>query len=307
MNKFLNIIILIILFSSIATKAQQNPHYTQYMYNMNIINPAYAGARADMSIGLLGRSQWVGLDGAPETESFSINARVFDGIGLGLSAVQDKIGLFESTNVNLDVSYTLALADDNRLAFGLKLGFSSFSNKLADGVTPDGEVYASLSDTNPNAGIGAFFYNSKFYGGLSIPYLLETPQFRLDSATDTNGLSKNANVFLTAGMVFELNDKVKFKPSTLVKYVNSLPLSIDLNTNFLYDERFEAGLSYRYNDSVSGLFAIIINKNFRVGYTYDYTLGNLSEYNSGSHEIMLLWDIDFAKNGRWLKNSSCYF
>ncbi len=286
--------------------AQQTPHYTQYMYNMNVLNPAYAGVRADLSVGLLGRSQWVGLEGAPKTQTFSINARAFDGIGLGLSVVHDKLGLFEDTSVNADVSYTVVTSPQSRLSLGIKGGFSNYSNNLSQGITPDNDVYGDITGNHINFGVGAFYYNQNFYAGFSMPQMFKTPKFKLDR-NYTGGLSDSMSYFLTSGMVFNVNDDVKFKPSTLVKLTSGLPLSVDINANLLYKETIEFGASYRYNDSVSGLIALLVNKSFRIGYTYDYTLTNLGNYNSGSHEIMLLFDLDFGKRSRWLNDSSCYF
>lgn len=306
MKKIVNIIKIIIILIGLKSFGQQIPHYTQYMYNMNVLNPAYAGARADLSIGLLTRSQWVGIDGAPKTNTFSVNSRVKNGIGLGLSVVQDKIGLFEDTNINLDISYTLITSQKSRLALGIKTGFSNFTNNLSQGITPDNDVYEDLTGNNINFGVGAYYYNQSFYAGLSIPKLLKTPKFTIEN-NYTTGISEHINLFATAGKVFIVDDNLKFKPSTLIKYSAGLPLSFDINSNFLYKDQFEVGLSYRYDDSVSGMFAIILDKRLRIGYAYDYTLTNLGNFNSGSHEIMLLFDIDFSKRNRWLTNSSCYF
>jgi len=306
MKRIANIASIFILFLSTYTYAQQNPHYTQYMYNMVILNPAYAGARADLTIGGLSRTQWVGIEGAPTTKTFSLNARVVDGLGLGLSVVNDKLGLLENTDFNLDVSYTLVMGYHQRLALGIKGGFSNFSNNLAAGVTPDNDVYASTSGTYPNFGMGVYYYNDTWFGGVSVPQLFKTPKFRLDE-TYTAGITEFTNIFATFGMRFELNEDLYFKPSTMVKYTKGVPLSVDLNSNFLYKEFIELGVSYRYDDSVSAMIAILPNKNMRIGYSYDYTLTNLGKYNSGSHEIILLFDIDFAKRSRWLKGTSCYF
>jgi len=289
------------------SQAQQTPHYTQYMYNMNIINPAYAGARADISVGLLARQQWVGLEGAPETETFGINARTFDSVGMGLSVVQDKLGLLEDTNFNLDISYTMVTSHDSRLAFGIKGGFSNYSNNLSQGLTPDNDTYADLSGTYPNAGFGLFFYTKNYYLGLSLPQLFNTPKFRLDPNTYSSVLSEHQSYFGTFGYVFNVNDNIKFKPSTLIKYNSDLPVSVDINANVLFKNQVEFGVSYRYNDSVSGMAALILSQKFRIGYSYDYTLTNLGGFNEGSHEIMLLIDFNFKKRGRWLNDSSCYF
>ncbi len=307
MKKIYIILVGVFVLFNVDIIAQQTPHYTQYMYNMNIINPAYTGARADISAGLLGRKQWVDLTGAPETKTFSISGRAFDSVGVGLSVVQDKLGLLEDTNFNMDISYTMITSNYSRLALGIKGGFSNYNNFLSKGLTPDNDSYGDLSGTYPNAGFGAFFYTKNYYIGFSVPQMFKTPKFKLDSKEYSSVLDENQNYFFTYGYVFQVNDKVKFKPSTLVKYTRSLPLSVDVNANLLYNDQIEFGVSYRYHDSVSGMIALVLNKQFRIGYSYDYTITNLGNFNSGSHEIMLLFDINFEKRGRWLNDSSCYF
>lgn len=126
MKKKYLIIVLLVLFA-IDIQAQQNPHYTQYMYNMNIMNPAYAGSKESLSGGLLYRAQWVGIDGAPTTATFSIHSPIGKNVGLGISVLSDKIGPVEEKNVNGDFSYTLSLGGENRLALGLKAG-ANFQN-----------------------------------------------------------------------------------------------------------------------------------------------------------------------------------
>jgi len=287
--------------------AQQAPHYTQYMYNMQVINPAYVGARSDLTVGLLGRSQWVGVDGAPKTMTFALNGRAFDGVGIGFSVISDKIGLAKSTDVNIDLSYTIITSEHSRLSLGLKGGMAFYSNNLEQGITPDDDIYASTTGAYPNIGMGAYFYTQRFYAGLSIPRLFNTPKFRINYDNNKVEIANDINYFATAGMVFELTDKVKFKPSTLLKYSPNLPLSVDLNANFLYSNMFEIGISYRYNDSMSGMFAVILNEQFRIGYTYDRTLTDLGGGGLSSHEIMLILDLNFEKRGRWIESTSCYF
>ena len=305
-NKFY-ISIVIILFTSInIIIAQQAPHYTQYMYNTVVINPAYAGARADFTIGALSRTQWVGIEGAPTTQTFSMNARLVDGVGMGLSVLHDEVGLLKSTDVSVDISYTLIMGYHQRLALGLKGTYANYVNDLASGITVDDEVYASINGKYPNVGFGMFYYNDTFFGGVSIPQLLKTPKFIIDNNFQS-GITENTNVFATFGMRMDINDNLKFKPSTMVKYTSGLPISVDINSNFLYKKWLELGVSYRYNDSVSGMIAILPTDKIRIGYAYDYTLTNLGNYNSGTHEIMLLFDFDFYKRGRWLKGQSCYF
>jgi type IX secretion system PorP/SprF family membrane protein len=298
--------VLFIIFFSLQVHSQQTPNYTQYLYNMQIINPAYVGARADLSISLLSREQWVGLEGAPSTKTFSINGRTSNGLGFGTTVVNDKIGLSESTNVNIDASYTIITSQYGRLAFGLKGGMTFFDNNLANGITPDNDVYASTSGNFPNVGFGAFFYNKKFYVGLSLPYILETPQFYTQANSDKGNLATNANYFFSTGALFKLTENVMFKPSTMVRYATNLPVSIDINSNFLYKEVIEAGLSYRHENSVSALFSLIINKKFRVGYAYDYKFSTLGG-DLSSHEIILHLDLDLKRNYRWLLHNKCYF
>jgi type IX secretion system PorP/SprF family membrane protein len=291
---------------SLNIYSQQLPNYTQYLYNMQILNPAYVGARAELSMSLLSRQQWIGVKGAPVTRTFSINGRTENGIGIGATFVNDKIGLSETNNVNVDVSYTLVTSQYSRLSLGLKGGLTFFSNNLANGITPDNDIYASTNGKFPNVGFGAFFYNRKFYVGLSIPYLLETPQFYIEDNFKETRLAEHANYFLSTGAVFKLSESILFKPSTMVRYTSNLPLSIDFNSNFLYKEVIEAGVSYRNQNSISALFALIIKEKFRIGYAYDYRL-KTPGVDFSSHEIILHLDINLKRNTRWLLHNKCYF
>ena len=157
-----------------------------------------------------------------------------------------------------------------------------------------------------NVGVGAFFYNERFYVGLSAPYLFKTPLFRMNGSTNITGLSESINVFTTAGVVFKINEKIKFRPSTLIKYAPNLPLSIDFNSNILYNNRIELGLSYRFNDSASAMLSVILNKNIKIGYAYDKTLTDLGN-NLSSHEVMLMIDFNLKSKSRWLNHPSCTF
>lgn len=298
--------LLCILFFSLKSYTQQLPNYTQYLYNMQIVNPAYVGSRADLSMSLLTRKQWVGLAGAPITNTFSINGRTDNGLGFGVTVVHDKIGLSESTNINIDASYTIITSQFGRLSFGLKGGLTDFSNNLAAGITPDSDVYASVNGSFPNVGFGAFFYNNRFYMGLSLPYILETPQFYMEKNAEKTSLITNPNYYFSTGALFKISENVMFKPSTMVRYVSSLPVSVDFNANFLYKEVIETGVSYRHENSVSALFALIIKEKYRVGYAYDHKFSVLGG-NLSSHEIIFHLDIDLHRSSRWLLHNRCYF
>jgi type IX secretion system PorP/SprF family membrane protein len=303
-QKFL-LLVFAVLFITINIQAQQLPNYTQYLYNMQIINPAYVGVRADFSVSALSRQQWVGVEGAPVTNTFSVSGRTRRGLGIGATVVHDKIGLSETTNINVDASYTIITSQYSRLSFGLKGGISFFDNNFANALTPDNDIYASNSGRYPNVGFGAFYYNRDFYVGLSMPSILETPQFYIQNNFE-NGISENPSLFLSTGALFTITEDLLFKPSTMIRYTANVPVSIDFNTNFLYNEVIEAGLSYRYQNSVSALFAIIVNEKFRIGYAYDYKTMNVGE-NLSSHEIILHLDVDFKRNTRWLRSTKCYF
>jgi type IX secretion system PorP/SprF family membrane protein len=273
---------------------------------MQVLNPAFVGSKADLSISLLSRQQWVGVEGAPETQTFSINARTKEGFGFGATVINDKLGLASSTNANLDVSYTLPTSRYGRLAFGLKGGITFFNNNLAGGVTPDNEMYASTNDKFINVGFGGLYYDETFFIGLSIPNLLKSNEFKALENTDENYQISDNNYFLAAGMMYNISEDLKFKPSTIIKYTPSLPVSVDLNANLIYKEKIETGLSYRYDSSISALFALILNKKYRIGYSYDYKLAEHGS-NLSSHEIILRLDFDLRRNTRWLFHNRCYF
>ena len=285
--------------------AQQTPHFSQYNYNMQIFNPAAVGSRSDMSVSLLSRSQWVGVDGAPTTQTFSFNIRTKKGLAIGTTLVRDEIGLVNSTNANFDLSYTLVTAEYRRLAFGLKGGYTFFNNNLANGITPDNDVYASTSGQYPNIGFGIFYYTKKYFFGLSVPYLLKTPEFNIETS-DISELSNNINYFITGGYKFKLNRDFWFKPTTMLKYISTLPLTIDVNANFLYKEFIESGISYRNDKTLSVFTALILKKKYRLGYSYEHKFTNFSA-NLNTHEIVLHIDFDLKRQSRWLVNDTCYF
>ena len=294
MKKFKLLIGIFVLISSISTVfAQQDPQYTQYMYNMNILNPAYAGSKGVTSIGLLGRTQWVGVDGAPKTATLSINGPVGKNVGLGFSVIHDEIGPVKEDNVYADFSYTLNLSEEDKFAFGIKAG-ATFLN-VREVITVDVDpLNVPVSLIAPNFGVGLMYYNDRFYAGLSVPNFIESRY--LDKK---NGISSTASekthYFLTSGYVFDLDENLKLKPSTMLKATPGAPLSIDLSLNLLIQEKVELGLSHRLDDSISGMIGFNVNQDLRIGYAYDYTTSNFGEFNSGSHEIMILFDIKKKK------------
>ena len=293
-------IIAVILFT-VSAKAQQDPQYTQYMYNMNIVNPAYAGSYDALSLNFLARTQWVGIEGAPETLTLGIHSPVGKNVGLGLSVIVDKLGPVQEQNFYGDFSYTLNVSEQGKLALGLKAG-ATFFNVCLPCLNPAEPLASDAALINqkanrilPNFGFGAYYYTDKFYAGLAIPNLLETLHFEKKGG-QVSRASERKHLFLTSGYVFDLNADLKLKPSIMVKAAEGAPLSVDFSGNVLLYDKLEFGLSYRLDESVSALINVRARKNLRIGYAYDYTLTNLGNFNSGSHEIFLLFNFDFERN-----------
>ena len=300
--KKLLITIVILAFSMLVLPdkavAQQDAQYTQYMYNMNILNPAYAGSKkGTLSASLLGRTQWVGVPGAPQTMTLSVHSPIVKRMGLGLSILADKVGPINEQFVFADYSYTIPLGYYDNLSFGVKGGVSIISAGLSDLLTyatffgeSDINFETDINSLKPNVGFGMFYHSDIYYVGLSVPNLLKTTYLEKNGGIVTD-ISKNSHMFLTAGYVFDLSYDWQFKPSFMVRGTRGVPLSMDLSANFLFNESYEVGASYRWNDSVSLLLNARIAEYLRVGYSYDFTTSELNKFNSGSHEIIFLFDL----------------
>ena len=295
MKKFALIVLLVCIMGIDMAHAQQDPQYTQYMYNMNVVNPAYAGSKETLSLTALYRKQWTGLDGAPETITFSGHSPINDNMGLGLSAIKDELGPVKETNVYVDYSYTLQVSEKLKLALGLKAGATFHDVGLADLELQDpNDPFFSqdINNTYPNIGAGAFFYGDNFYIGLSVPNFLTSVHL------DENGLkygSETNHYFATAGYVFQVSENMKLKPSVMVKSAFDAPLSFDGNLNALFYEKFEIGVSYRLEDSFSGLVGFQATDYLRIGYAYDHVISELDAVSSASHEVILTFDVFFKK------------
>lgn len=295
MKKFALFVLLVCILGVESATAQQDPQYTQYMYNMNVVNPAYAGSKETLSLTALYRKQWSGLDGAPETITFSGHSPVTDEVGLGLSLIKDELGPVKETNAYVDFSYTLQVGENLKLALGLKAGATFHDVGLADLELQDPNdpfFSENISNTYPNVGAGAFFYGDNFYVGLSVPNFLNSVHL------DENGLkygSETNHYFATAGYVFQVSENMKLKPSVMVKSAFDAPLSFDGNLNALFYEKFELGVSYRLEDSFSGLVGFQATDYLRIGYAYDHVISELDAVASASHEVILTFDLFFKK------------
>jgi len=282
----------IFLVSTLA-KAQQDPQFTHYMYNMSIINPGYAtDSEGVINAGGLYRTQWVGVVGAPKTATVFVHAPVAKRIELGLSVVSDVIGdVVHENNIYADAAYVIPVSPTNKLSFGLKAGVTLFDADFGGfqytDATPDEAFSKNINKTFPNIGAGAFYFSDHYYIGLSAPNLLTTKHLETKNGIKATGVEE-IHYFFTGGYVFDLSPNTKFKPAFMTKAVSGAPLSMDLTANFLFDNQFELGAGYRVSDAVSGLVAFSITPNLRIGYSYDYTLSNLGNFNSGSHEIIFI-------------------
>ncbi|MER3317446.1 MAG: type IX secretion system membrane protein PorP/SprF [Allomuricauda sp.] len=286
--------------------AQQDSQYTQYMYNTQVVNPAYAGSREVLSFGLLGRKQWVNLEGSPETGTFTMNSPIglYDNMGLGLSIVYDKIGPAVESNVVVDYSYSINLSYNTKLAFGVKAGLDMLDvdyTKLTLSEQNDPYFQSNVdNELQPQVGAGLYLNNDKFYAGLSVPNFLNTKHFDESSLenADTDDIAiERLHYYFISGYVFDLNENLKFKPATLVKYVSGSPLQWDLSANFLINEKFTLGASYRWSASVSALAGFQISNSIFAGIGYDYQTTDIEAYSDGSYEVFLRFDI-FNKSDR---------
>ncbi|GAB1857491.1 type IX secretion system membrane protein PorP/SprF [Flavobacteriaceae bacterium MHTCC 0001] len=276
----------------ILAYAQQEPQYTQYMYNMSMVNPAYMmNEPGIVQVGSLYRSQWVGIEGAPKTANVFAYIPLNDKIELSVNYLNDNIGsnINLSENVfNIDVAYKLKIKQDVNVSFGLKAGFDHLNfSAIGSNVSTD-PVFGNTNKTVLNIGAGVFLFNKNYYAGLSSPNLLPT-NLDLDESTFYND---DIHVFLIGGYVFDVNTDLKLKPSTVIKYVGGAPLSFDVSANALYKEKFELGVSYRYQDAIAALAGFNITPDLRLGYAYDFNTSRLKSFNNGSHEFILLYKFD---------------
>lgn len=283
------------MLSRFAGFAQQDAQYTQYMYNTININPAYAGSRGVLSVFGLHRTQWVGLDGAPTTNAFSVNAPINNSkLGVGLSFVNDRIGPTEENTISADVSYTVQTSETYNLSFGIKGTANLFSldvNKLNPADANDPRLYNFDNNFTPNVGAGVYFHSDKLYVGLSVPNFFETTRYEDNSISVTK---ERMNFYLIGGYVFDLGPSIKFKPAFLAKTIEGAPLQLDVSGNFLINDKFTIGAAWRWSAAASLMAGFQITDGLFVGYGYDLETTRLSRYNSGSHEIFLRFEL-FSK------------
>lgn len=285
-------IFIVFIICGFSAYAQQEPQYTQYMYNMSLVNPGYMiNEPSIIQVGSLYRTQWVGIEGAPKTANLFANIPLSDKIELGVNYLNDNIGgkINLSENVfNINAAYKINIKKDLNLSFGVKMGFDHLNfSSLGSNVSGD-PLFQNSNKTVINIGAGAFLFHNNYYVGLSSPNLIPS-----DLDINSGVLYKDTpHLFLIGGYVFDINSAFKLKPSTVVKYATGAPLSFDVSANVLYQDTFELGVSYRYQDAISGLVGINITPHLKVGYAYDFNTSKLKTFNNGSHEFVLLYRFD---------------
>lgn len=280
------------LLMSLVSYSQQDAQYTQYMYNTINVNPAYAGSRGVLSVFGLHRTQWVGLDGAPTTNAFSINSPINNSnLGVGLSFVNDKIGPTVENTISADLSYTIKTSESYKLSFGIKGTANLFNldvNKLKIQNQNDPLLQNLNNNFSPNVGAGVYFHSDKSYLGLSVPNFFETKRY---DDNDIAVYKERMNLYLIGGYVFDLSSNLKFKPAFLGKVVEGAPLQLDLSGNFLINEKFVLGAAWRWSAAVSAMAGFQVSDGLYIGYGYDLETTKLANYNSGSHEIFLRFEL----------------
>jgi len=298
--KYIILWILLLPFFCGRIQAQQEPMYSQYMFNMLHINPAYAGHRTINSFTLLGRNQWVGLAGAPKTVSASWDARQEDSnVGYGVQVYYDQLGIEKTTGVQGFYSYQIPF-ESSSLTFGVSGGVLNYRASYAEAATDaygthpmdagDPMFQQDVNGWLPTAGFGVLYSAEQWYVGLSVPALLHT-KIKDSNYVNQSSNSADNHYFLTGGYILPLSDQVKIKPSVLLKAVKGAPLQYDFNLNGWFNDVIGVGVSYRTGDAFVGMFEVQISPKVRLGYAYDYTISDLKSYNRGTHELMLRFEL----------------
>ncbi len=273
--------------------AQQDPQYTQYMYNTLTVNPGYTGSTGGLEANVLHRSQWVGIDGAPQTQSFAIHSPVLnEKTGAGLSVINDRLGPSDEFYVDGNFAYNLYLGYRAKLAFGMKAGVRVLNIDWSRGrYYQEGDPLLNTNINNkisPAVGAGLYYYTDDWYAGLSVPNFIQNNIY--DDVREAT-VSDRLHYYIMGGYVFNLSSSVKFKPAVLGKVVSGAPVTVDVSANFLLRDVLTLGASWRWDDSVSALAGIQITENIFAGYSFDYTTTSLNKYNNGTHEFLLRFQL----------------
>ncbi|WP_320168329.1 type IX secretion system membrane protein PorP/SprF [Mangrovibacterium marinum] len=285
------VVVLLLVAGYGPVAAQQDPMFTQYMNNILSINPAYASVGTSLEFNALSRNQWVGIEGAPVTNSLSVMQPLKRlSTGLGINFMSDKIGPVKQTSLFIDYSYKIRVGYRSYLAFGLKGGVNFYNTDTGElAYNDEGDPVLSedvIRRFLPNFGIGFFLYNEQLFAGLSVPKLVQNQINKTGYSTQYTS-KEELHVFGMLGYVWELNRDLKFKPYALVKVVPNVPVSVDLSAHFLFYDRLWLGANWRVGDAVGATAQFFITEQLKLGYAYDVTASDLNSFNKGTHEILV--------------------
>ena len=300
------IIFIQFFFIASVSYAQQDPLFTQYIYNKLAFNPGYAGSGEQFSMDLLSRFQWTGIQGAPRTISFTAHTPLRNQhIGLGFYTYRDELGPSVDYGAMASFSYRIIFSA-TKLCFGIQAGFKymDITWGLLNPKDPD-DMLLNNQVTNravPDVDFGIYYYGSRFYFGLSAKHLLQNQIIVSSTAPDdnTNFTKLLRNFYGMAGGAVPFSDYLVFMPSILIKYVKNAPLQADINTCFLIHNILTLGASYRTGNALGLLIEVNISKGLSIGYSYDIWFNTLKAYNAGSHEIRIGYEFDLFNKNRML-------
>lgn len=290
-----SIAITIMLLGSMMVVAQQDAQFTHYMFNTQYVNPAYVGSRKALSVTALHRSQWVSFPGAPQTQTITLHTPLHaEKLGIGLSAVNDKIGPVRNTSAYVDFAYRMKVSRRGRMSFGVKAGFNVLRSSLSELELLDEEDQEFISDLasgmQPNFGLGVYYNDPRGYIGLSMPQLLKNT-FENDNGMTTTAYQQTRHFYLIMGRVFKLNDALKLIPTAHLRNTVSVPLSAEISARALFNDKVWVGGMHRSNDGLGLMAGVYINRQLEAGYSFDWSLKNQTgRYNGGSHELVLRYD-----------------
>jgi type IX secretion system PorP/SprF family membrane protein len=296
----IGLLAVILFLSKMVVYAQHGSTFTQYIFNEAFINPAYIGSQDALAVNASYRNQWVGIDGAPVTQTFVAHAPTFQKkVGVGITVLNEHVGILKTTAGYVNLSYRIIMPKAT-LSFGLLGGVQSIREDFAKVKTiqpyDDQFTYNSPRVISPNIGFGVYYYTRKLYAGLSVPRLMQTAYSSSDSNKVISRVNPNDFSYYAAlGYVFDANENVIWKPYILTKVIQGAPIQADFALTALMNKVLWVGASYRTNHTLSGILGIQFTPQLKLSYSYDYTFSDLQKYNSGSHEIQLSYIFSFNK------------
>ena len=280
--------------------AQQEPQYTQYMYNIGSFNPAYSASVENIEITPLYRAQWLDIEGAPRTLRLGTNVPFANGKnGMSVNIIYDEIGPASQTFLDVGYAFQINVSETTRLSFGVEAGGSFLNLDFTKGnfQNPGEPLLGQLQTNNfyPTVGAGLFLYDESWYLGMSVPNFLSGELYNEEV---TALIQEQFQYNFIGGFVFDVSDNLLLKPAFLMNFSEGVPANVNLSANALVNQRFTLGVSYRFDNAVSGLAGFQISDGVFAGYSYDHVINNLSTFANGSHELIFKFYLGREGSGR---------